>query len=210
MTVAVDDREAYIARMIEIGKRIAEARKDQGMSQYALAKLLGVNQSTIAYYERGRNTPKPWIVEDLARILNVSAAFLLYGRERTDPLVPVVGRVGLGGQVTLAPAEPIGFTELPPGASSRTEALIVEGDALWPVYRAGDIVFFSEEDVHRSPEDLHGRDCVVRLADGTTLIKLIKRGRTKALFTLASYNAPDIEDIALEKAAPIRWVKRAY
>jgi transcriptional regulator with XRE-family HTH domain len=59
--------------MVEIGKRIAAARKDQGLSQYALAKLMGVNQSTIAYYERGRNIPKPWIVEDLARILHVSA-----------------------------------------------------------------------------------------------------------------------------------------
>jgi transcriptional regulator with XRE-family HTH domain len=194
--------------MVEIGKRIAAARKDQGLSQYSLAKLLGVNQSTIAYYERGRNTPKPWIVEDLARILHVSAPFLLYGREQSDPPVPVVGKVAAGGHVTLNPDDPIGYTDLPPGASSRTEALMVDGDSMWPVYRAGDLVFFSEEDLSRSPEELHGRECVVRTTEGALMIKLVKRGRNKSLFTLASYNAPDIEDVALEMAAPIRWVKR--
>ncbi len=195
--------------MNEIGKRIAAARKDQGMSQYALAKLLGVNQSTVAYYERGRNIPKPWIVEDLARILHVSAPFLLYGKEDSDPPVPIVGKVAAGGHVTMNPEDPIGYEDLPPGASSRTEALLVDGDSMWPVYRAGDVVFFSEEDINRTPDELYGKECVVRTLEGALMLKIVKRGRSRSRFTLASYNAPDMEDVALETAAPIRWVKRA-
>ncbi|WP_041796377.1 XRE family transcriptional regulator [Pararhodospirillum photometricum] len=195
--------------MNDIGKRIADSRKDQGLSQYALAKLLGVNQSTIAYYERGRNTPKPWIVEDIARLLNVSASYLLYGRDAEDPPVPVVGTVGAGGVITYPSELPLDLTQPPPGASSRTQAVRVEGDGLWPVYRAGDLLFHAAVDPHRMPEDLYGRDCIVRTSDGQTLVRHVKRGRTKALFTLAAFNAPDEEDVALDTAAPIRWIRRA-
>lgn len=195
--------------MSDIGKRIAASRKDKGISQYALAKLLGVNQSTVAYYERGRNTPKPWIIEDIARILNVSASYLLYGRESVNPPVPVIGRVTPDGAIVLMPDTPLAFTDLPPGASSRTQALRVDGPALWPVYRDGDILFLTEEDPHKAPETLYGRDCLVHTADGEVLIRLVKRGRNKSLFTLSSATAPDHDDVALDRAAPIRWIKRA-
>ncbi|GEO81315.1 XRE family transcriptional regulator [Pararhodospirillum oryzae] len=194
--------------MNEIGQRIAQARKELGLSQYALANLLGVNQSTVAYYERGRNIPKPWIVEDIARLLNVSASYLLYGREHADPPVPIMGRVEAGGVVVYEAETPTETVEAPPGVSSRTEALRVEGDALWPVYRAGDLLFHAVADLHRAPEEVWGRDCVVRTASGATLVRLVKRGRTRALFTLAAFNAPDEEDVALDMAAPIRWIRR--
>lgn len=195
--------------MTDIGKRIAASRKDKGLSQYALARLLGVNQSTVAYYERGRNTPKPWVIEDMARILNVSASYLLYGREDVDPPVPIVGRVAADGAIHLTPDAPLGQVALPPGASSRSLALRIEGHSLWPVYRDGDVVFFTDEDPHKAPEAVVGRDCLVETAEDGPMIALVKRGRTKAVFTLSFFRAPDLEDRDLTRAAPIRWVCRA-
>ena len=46
-------------------KRLAHHRKQQGLSQNALALLIGVNKSTISYWESGGRSPG---VDDLPKI----------------------------------------------------------------------------------------------------------------------------------------------
>ena len=43
---------------MSLGKRIQEQREALGISQAALAKLLGVSQSTVGNYEAGISFPK--------------------------------------------------------------------------------------------------------------------------------------------------------
>ena len=43
----------------ELGARIAQARKDHGLTQQALAEQLGVAQQTLAHYEVGRARAQP-------------------------------------------------------------------------------------------------------------------------------------------------------
>jgi transcriptional regulator with XRE-family HTH domain len=42
---------------VDTGKRIAFLRKNMGLSRTALAELLRVDQSTVAYWERGETEP---------------------------------------------------------------------------------------------------------------------------------------------------------
>jgi hypothetical protein len=48
----------------------------------------------------------------------------------------------------------------------------------------------------------------VKLTDGRTFVKVLKRA-TKTTATLGSHNAPDIENVRVEWAAPVLWVKRS-
>lgn len=61
----------------ELGVRIAAARKAQGLSQQALADLLGTAQQTLAHYEVGRARPPASLLVQLAHTLGVGVEELL-------------------------------------------------------------------------------------------------------------------------------------
>ncbi len=50
-----------------------EARKSAGISQAALARALGVKQTTVCGYEAGRRMPDAARAQQIARLLHVSA-----------------------------------------------------------------------------------------------------------------------------------------
>jgi transcriptional regulator with XRE-family HTH domain len=56
----------------ELGARIAQARKDHGMTQQQLADELGVAQQTLAHYEVGRARLPASMLPTLARLLTLS------------------------------------------------------------------------------------------------------------------------------------------
>lgn len=60
-----------------IYEQIRAARLNMSMSQAALAKEVGVNQSTIASWEKGRTEPDTVMVGRLAQILKVTTDHLL-------------------------------------------------------------------------------------------------------------------------------------
>ncbi len=60
-----------------ISEQIRAARLNMPMSQAALAKAVGVNQSTIASWEKGRTEPDTIMVGRLAKILKVTTDHLL-------------------------------------------------------------------------------------------------------------------------------------
>lgn len=61
-----------------IGRRIAEARKDKGLTMKALANLTeDLKQSRINNWECGIRTPGPQEIKQLAKVLDVSPAFLM-------------------------------------------------------------------------------------------------------------------------------------
>ncbi len=63
-----------------IGERIKELRIDGGLSQAQLAKMIGVSQKAIDYWERGVNEPKASYVLALSNFFEVSCDYLL-GKE---------------------------------------------------------------------------------------------------------------------------------
>jgi phage repressor protein C with HTH and peptisase S24 domain len=119
-------------------------------------------------------------------------------------LVKLAGYVGAGQEVYQFDDDGAGFVEAPPSAEDGTEAVEVRGESMLPLYEDGTILYYSRQ---LPPENMVGRRAVVKLADDRILVKAVRRGAEKGLFTLVSLNAPDIEDVALQWAAPIDWIK---
>jgi len=63
-----------------IGKAIKDNRKDRGLSQQALAKIIGVTHAAISYWENGVNIPNVLDIWKVADALNMSIDELI-GRD---------------------------------------------------------------------------------------------------------------------------------
>lgn len=73
-----------------IGYRISELRKQAGMSQFQLAKVLDIATSTLGMYETGKREPSLKVMNRIANYFNVTTDYLL-GRpeqkqKKTDKL----------------------------------------------------------------------------------------------------------------------------
>ena len=75
----------------ELGTRIAQARKDHGMTQNELAEQLGVAQQTLAHYEVGRARMPASMLPTVARLLTLSLDELM------GQPVPRAARAASGG-----------------------------------------------------------------------------------------------------------------
>lgn len=60
-----------------IGTRIVKLRKNRGMTQQELGKILGVSPSTIGMYEQNRRNPGSKMLAAIAEVFGVSTDFLL-------------------------------------------------------------------------------------------------------------------------------------
>lgn len=60
-----------------IGERLQELRKDRGMPQEELAKILGVSHYTISSYECNRSDPDDKSKLIIAKLFDVSVDYLL-------------------------------------------------------------------------------------------------------------------------------------
>ena len=57
---------------MKLGERIKELRIEKGLSQMQLAKLVGVSQKAIDYWERNVNEPKASYIIELVRIFELT------------------------------------------------------------------------------------------------------------------------------------------
>jgi len=60
-----------------IGERLAELRKDRGLTQKKLAALLSLSNTTISGYETGKGTPSDETKVKIAKHFNISLDYLL-------------------------------------------------------------------------------------------------------------------------------------
>ena len=70
--------------MIQISKKIKEARVAKHLTQHEFADLLGSCRSTVANYELGRRNPSLEELVKIADILDVDTNYLLDIKKRTD------------------------------------------------------------------------------------------------------------------------------
>ncbi len=63
--------------MNNLGLRIRELRIERGLTQPQLAKMVGVTNAVISFWENNINEPKASYVKKLAMCLNVTADYLL-------------------------------------------------------------------------------------------------------------------------------------
>lgn len=73
-----------------IGYRISELRKQAGMSQFQLAKVLDIATSTLGMYETGKREPSLKVMNRIANYFNVTTDYLLGRPEKKDDNVDYV------------------------------------------------------------------------------------------------------------------------
>jgi Peptidase S24-like len=187
----------------------------KGISLREIARRAGVTYDALKDFKWGRSK--------MLRGDNLQKMVIFLGEE-FQPMIPVVGEVGAGGEVRPiddhAPGACMEEVECPPGIDpSSVVALRIKGDSMHPVFQNGWIVYYSDRIEIAAPAipsakplvdtlaNFYGKPCVVKLADDRVLLKTLKKSHMPARYTLSSYNAPDIEDTQIQWAARIIFVK---
>jgi phage repressor protein C with HTH and peptisase S24 domain len=184
--------------------RLKEFRKKQGLSLAKLAAAVGTSTPQIHKLEREeRRMTFDW-ARRLAPALQIEPEDLM----RVEHRIQVVGRVGAGAQVLPiddhAKGDGLYDVECPRGLDPKnTVAVEVVGDSMEPAVQEGWVLFY-DRSPEPTPSAVVGRLCVVQVEDGRVLVKQIKRGPDQGRFNLISANAPMIENVALDWAAPVK------
>jgi len=77
----------------EIGKRIQSRRKQLGYTQEQLADMMNVSIQMVSNLERGNKAIRIDNLINLCQILDISADYLLTGRENAADICALVGRI---------------------------------------------------------------------------------------------------------------------
>lgn len=72
-----------------IGRRILRRRKDIGLPQRDLGKVLGVSHATISLWESDKTEPSGKNLHSLAKALQCTPTWILFGDENQTPANPV-------------------------------------------------------------------------------------------------------------------------
>lgn len=150
-------------------------RENAGLSQYKLAKLMGVSQSTIGMWESGKNKPEYANLQKLAKIFDVPLDTLTGNHGTSTPSkgvwIPVLGKVQAGIPVE-AVEDILGHEEITKEMASQGDffALQVKGDSMEPRIKEGDVV------IVRKQSDADTGDIAVVLVNGDdATVKRIKK-----------------------------------
>lgn len=179
------------------------------LSARAFAQAHDIAVPTYATHEKagepgGRQFPEDE-AERYARILGVDPYWLHKGRliQKTTDTVSVVGLVGLGDQIQWVEEGDLslGEVELPFAISNDCFGLEARGASQYPRVKDGEIVVARWlDDV---PSTYVGREVVLKTTDGTYLLKTLKRHEGDSHFTIGSHNAPDVENVHIERVAEV-------
>jgi transcriptional regulator with XRE-family HTH domain len=199
----------------ELGQRIKTLRKQQDLTQQEFAARLGVTQPTVHRWEKGAFEPDPLTLKVLSDMASISVSEFRYGPGGgVRRIIAVAGYVGAGAEIFPIDDHALGGgideVEAPPGDSLSIVAVKVRGESMYPVYNEGDILFYSRDQQAHGVDvaGCVGRDCVVKVVNGPTLVKRVEMGGGRGQFMLMSYNASPLVNARLEWASPVRWVKR--
>ena len=163
-------------------KRLKALRKEHCMSQQKLADLLGLGQSTIAMWEKGKNTPEYESLIKIANIFSVSIDYLAGQKaSRSSHRIPVLGYVR-AGVPTEAVEEVLDYEDVTLSESDAGNyfALRIKGDSMAPRMMEGDTVI-----VKKQSDCSSGDICVALVGSGdATVKKVIKKDKGIILMPL--------------------------
>lgn len=157
---------------------LKQLREASGLSQTALAKKIGVGQSTIGMWESGKNKPEFANLEKLAQIFNVPVDYLL-GRQPYPNApkstggvwIPVLGKVAAGVPIeAIEDIEDYEEITLEMARAGEYFALRIKGDSMEPRIADGDVVIVREQN------DCNNNDVAVVIVNGDeATVKRIKK-----------------------------------
>ena len=207
---------------MDVSQLVRAALKVRQVTQARFARSIGVSQGTISKWLSEKQYPNKKQWDSIVRFLRTDPRTseliqgeLQFDNERTTTpsgagarTITASGYLGAGGAVTSADrGGKARRIRVPQGAPLDTAVVIVTGDWNYPAYRDGDRIFFVRQEQPIS--EVIGRECIVRIANGRTFVRTLRRGSARNLFNLEAVNAPPMEDQRLEWAMPVRWIERA-
>ena len=192
---------------VSMGNNIKLYRDRIQWSQGKLASAVGTTAQMIGLLESGKRKLTVDWMERLAPALGVSPADLML----SSKYVPVLGYVGAGAEVYSiddhAKGDGMFETSAPPqGTSPSMVALVVRGDSMTPAYEDGDIIYY-DQPLTGDYDHLVGKRVVVRLIDGRTFVKKLRKNN-EGQYWLHSHNADPIVNPRIEWLAAVLWVKQ--
>lgn len=179
-------------------RRVMEER---GLNPHALAQKAKVRPSTLYNFLSGvSETLSVPVIEKIALAAGVSVDALLGNAPLKGGAIPIVWEVGNLGK--LFDAEPVLHLERPPGIDPDEDLVAARSDdALRPMPGSWFILFRKQPE---DPERLIGQLCVVRTAQSAApMIRELRRGSQRGLYTLQFWSAPTIEDVEIVAAHKI-------
>lgn len=181
-----------------------------GKSNTELGRLLGIPQSRVSEMRKGKRLLKSTELPIIARYLEQPLPQGLTIGNFTHSYVPLVGVVGAGAEVFAIDDHMKGGgleeVERPQGATDSTVAVKVRGDSMKPAYKDGDLLYYDTQ-ANGDLDHLIGHDCIVRLTNGRTLVKELRRSAGR--YWLFSHNDDPLLDVEIEWAAKVKWVLKA-
>lgn len=191
----------------DMENRIKHFREKAGLTLQALADRVGTSNQQVGYLERGqRKLSQEWM-ERISAALGVNPADLL-----PPKTVQVIGYAGAGAVVYGIDdhAKGTGMFEIsapPQGATPTMVALVIKGDSMSPAYDDGDIIYYDETVSGADLVYVVGKKCVIRLADGSTFLKRLRRNKNGD-YWLESFNGDPILNPQIEWAAVVLFTKQ--
>lgn len=192
---------------VSMSNNIKLYRQKAGLTLEQVAQAAGTSNQMIGLLERGQRKLTVEWMERIAPALGVSPADLMLASKT----VPVVGYVGAGAEIYSiddhAKGNGMFETSAPPqGATPSMVALVVRGDSMSPAYEDGDIIYYDQQ-LTGDFDHLVGKRVVVRLKDGRTYVKKLRKN-SEGHYWLHSHNADPIVSPDLEWIAPVAWVRQ--
>ena len=156
----------------DVGKRIAELRRERGINQEQLAEMALLSRVTVARYESGRIEPGASAISRIADVLNVSTDELLCRTEKLPPFisitksgVPIIGEIACGTPIT-AQQNITGYADLPESVNADF-ALKCKGQSMSPTFEEGDLVLI------RQTTDIENGQIAAVGVDGEATLKRV-------------------------------------
>lgn len=193
-----------------VGKKIRQLRNALREGQASFGDRFGVEQATVSRWEKGEEVGRRYR-EAIAELAGMSVAEFFHSTSGPR-LIPIVGYVSGGEKFSPIddhpPGSGIDHITLDVGAEDQI-AVRVRGSSMTPVYRDGDAVIGTVLKAQRMTHAI-GCDCIIKTRSGDGYLKILQKGSRPSVFRLRSYNPAfdDIEDVAIEWAAPVTWVRR--
>jgi transcriptional regulator with XRE-family HTH domain len=186
--------------------RLKQVIADDGRTQRVISIAAGMGPNYVQQMLKKDQPPKLNTLERLMEVLGPEAAkrVRLPGAGQHPHQVQKVGYVGAGQAIVPFEADESEWVEAPPEVAPGTVAVEVRGESMLPAYDDGYLLYYSKK---LPPEEMVNKRCVVQLANGSMLVKTLRRGTSPGFWNLGSLNAYDIEDQVIDWAAPIDWIK---
>lgn len=202
-------------------RRIRARLTDTDQKAAAVSRASGLSVDAIRNILNGKSTnPRTDTLLQIAAQLGCSLDYLLGKTDHPDEdgpykdvarnvIVPVVGFVGAGEEFFFLDdhAQGGGLDEVqaPAGSHPNSVAVIVRGDSMLPVYPRGTIIIYHEH--AGNIRERLGKLSIVKCSEGRVMLKTIAKSAKRGCYTLQSFNTDDIDNVKLEWAAPIDWIK---